>query len=72
LENAIWKLSQSPELCARLGRAAQDTMRRVTWARTIDVAESACASALRRVGRESEIQTESPTRAANATVVEHF
>lgn len=72
LENAIWKLSQSPELRVRLGRAAQDTMRRVTWEKTIDGAESACASALRRVGRESEIQTEPPTRAVNATVVEHF
>jgi glycosyltransferase involved in cell wall biosynthesis len=73
LENAILKLSQNPDLRARLGKAAQDTIRRrFTWARTIDVAESACASALRRVGRESEIQTEPPTRAANATVAEHF
>jgi glycosyltransferase involved in cell wall biosynthesis len=73
LENAIWRLSQDPELRARLGKAAQETIRRrFTWARTIDSTEHACASALRRVGRESEIQTEPPTRAPKAAAVEHF
>jgi glycosyltransferase involved in cell wall biosynthesis len=71
LENAIWKLSQNPELRARLGRAAQDTMRRFTWARAIDSAEYAYASALRRVGRESEIRSEPSAMTPKATVAEH-
>ena len=52
LEKAIWRLSQDPVLRARLGRAAQETMRRFTWARTVRSVEAACASALRRAGRE--------------------
>jgi glycosyltransferase involved in cell wall biosynthesis len=71
LENAIWRLSQNPELRSRLGRAAQDTMRRFTWTRTIDGVENACASALRRMGRESEVSAEPTTMAREAPVVEH-
>jgi glycosyltransferase involved in cell wall biosynthesis len=73
LENAIWKLSQNPELRARFGKAAQDTVRRrFTWARTIDSVEHACANALRRVGRESEIQCEPPTVTPKVAAAEHF
>jgi glycosyltransferase involved in cell wall biosynthesis len=71
LENAIWKLSQNPDLRVRLGQAAQDTMRRFTWARTIDGVENACASALRRAGRESEIRSEPSTITPKTTMVEH-
>jgi glycosyltransferase involved in cell wall biosynthesis len=71
LENAIWKLTQNPELRSRLGHAAQDTMRRFTWARTIDGVENACASALRRMGRESEFLPEPTTMARKAPVGEH-
>jgi glycosyltransferase involved in cell wall biosynthesis len=72
LEDAIWRLSQNPELRARLGKAAQETIRRrFTWARTIDSAEHACASALRRVGRESEIRPEPSAMTPKATVAEH-
>ena len=59
LENAILRLSQNPQLRARLGQAAQETMRRFTWARTIDSVENAIECALRRVGRESDFLSES-------------
>jgi glycosyltransferase involved in cell wall biosynthesis len=72
LENAIWKLSQNSELCARLGRAARDTMRRFTWTRTIDGVENACASALRRVGRESEIRSDPPAVRSKVAAIEDF
>jgi glycosyltransferase involved in cell wall biosynthesis len=57
LANAIWKLSQNPELRERLGREAQNTMRRFTWARTVETVENACVQALRRLGREAGIQS---------------
>jgi hypothetical protein len=41
-----------------LGHAAQETMRRFTWARTVRGVEAACASALRRVGREANLSSE--------------
>jgi glycosyltransferase involved in cell wall biosynthesis len=72
LESAIWRLSQDSELRARLGRAAQDTMRRFTWTRTVDAVENACASALRRMGRESDIRSEPSTIASKAAMVEHL
>ncbi len=37
LENAIWRLSQDPQLRMKLGQAAQESMRRFTWARTIEI-----------------------------------
>ncbi len=58
LENAIWRLSQDPDLRARLGHSAQETMRRFTWLRTVRGVEAACASALRRVGREANLSSE--------------
>jgi glycosyltransferase involved in cell wall biosynthesis len=64
LESAIWRLSQDPDLRARLGHAAQETMRRFTWERTVRGVEAACTSALRRVGREQDsisTQTASPS-----------
>lgn len=64
LENAIWKLSQDPELRFRLGRAAQRTMRRFTWSRTIDKVEGAYASALRRIGREGVFSGQAPAEAS--------
>jgi glycosyltransferase involved in cell wall biosynthesis len=57
LANAICKLSQNPELRERLGREAQNTMRRFTWARTVETVENACVQALRRLGREAGIQS---------------
>ncbi len=51
LANAILKLSKDPELRERLGLAAQDTMRRFTWARTVESVQNGCLQALRRVGR---------------------
>jgi glycosyltransferase involved in cell wall biosynthesis len=71
LANLIWKLSQDPELRARLGRAAQDTMRRFTWTRTVDSVENACGLALRRVGREVDIQGEDLARKSKLTTIEH-
>jgi glycosyltransferase involved in cell wall biosynthesis len=71
LANAIWKLSQNPQLRAKLGRAAQDTMRRFTWTRTVESVENACAQALRRVGRESDIQSEAPMTDSKFTAIEH-
>jgi glycosyltransferase involved in cell wall biosynthesis len=70
LANLIWKLSQNPELRARLGQAAQDTMRRFTWTRTVKSVENACAQALRRVGRESDIQSEAPMTDSKFTAIE--
>jgi glycosyltransferase involved in cell wall biosynthesis len=58
LEKAIWRLSQDPELRARLGNAAQETMRRFTWRRTARGVEAACALALRRAGREADFWSE--------------
>ncbi len=54
LEDAIWRLSQDPGLRARLGHAAQATMRRFTWSRTVRGVEAACANALRRAGRAAD------------------
>ena len=71
LANAIWKLSQHPELRERLGRAAQATMRRFTWTRTVESVENACAQALRRVGREADIQSEAPMTKSKFTAIEH-
>jgi len=51
LEAAIWRLSQDADLRAGLGLAAQQTMRRFTWARTARAVEAACLAALRRTGR---------------------
>jgi glycosyltransferase involved in cell wall biosynthesis len=58
LEKAIWTLSQDPELRARLGNAAQETMRRFTWARAVRGVEAACALALRRTGRKADFLSE--------------
>lgn len=71
LENAIWKLSQDPQLRMRLGQAAQESMRRVTWARTIDSVENAFASALRRTGREAVVSTEATMTRSKVTVTKH-
>jgi glycosyltransferase involved in cell wall biosynthesis len=72
LENAIWRLSQDPALRARLGRAARETMRRFTWARTVRGVEAACASALRRSGREAEISCVQNTLHSEARVEAEF
>lgn len=56
LEEAIVKLTENPDLRERLGRAAQDTMRRFTWARTARIVENALFLALRRSGRTIEPQ----------------
>jgi glycosyltransferase involved in cell wall biosynthesis len=58
LENAIWRLSQDPRLRAKIGNAAQETMRRFTWARTVRGVEAACVLALRRTGREVDFSSE--------------
>jgi glycosyltransferase involved in cell wall biosynthesis len=71
LANLIWKLSQNPELIARLGRAAQDTMRRFTWTRTVESVENACTQALRRLGREVDIPREDLMTKSKLTTVEH-
>ena len=70
LASAIWKLTQDPELRERLGRAAQQTMRRFTWGRTIESVENACAQALRRVGRESDIRNETTMKTSNLPTIE--
>jgi glycosyltransferase involved in cell wall biosynthesis len=70
LANLIWKLSQNLELRERLGRAAQDTMRRFTWTRTVESVENACAQALRRVGREVDIQGENLMTKSKLTTIE--
>jgi glycosyltransferase involved in cell wall biosynthesis len=62
LESAIWRLSQDAGLRATLGRAATETMRRHTWARTVSGVENACASALRRIGREPDLVSSHPER----------
>ncbi len=67
LENAIWRLSQDPQLRMRLGRSAQESMRRFTWARTIDSVENACISALRRLGRHSDPLVEPSGQCSAAT-----
>jgi glycosyltransferase involved in cell wall biosynthesis len=71
LANAIWKLSQHPKLRERLGRAAQDTMRRFKWTRTVESVENGCAQALRRVGREADIQSKTPMTKSKFTTIEH-
>lgn len=58
LENAIWRLSQDPDLRTKLGIAAQETMRRFTWARAVRGVETACGLALRRMGREADFLSE--------------
>jgi glycosyltransferase involved in cell wall biosynthesis len=55
LEGAIWRLTQDADLRARLGLAAQQTMRRFTWARTARAVEAACQVALRRAGRATDL-----------------
>ena len=70
LENAIWRLSQEADLRAKLGRAAQETMRRFTWARTVRGVESACASALRRAGREADLLDELSAQRPEATTAD--
>jgi glycosyltransferase involved in cell wall biosynthesis len=71
LTSAIWKLSQNPELRERLGRAARHTMRRFTWTRTVERVEKGFAQALRRVGREADIQSEAPMTKSKFTAIEH-
>jgi glycosyltransferase involved in cell wall biosynthesis len=71
LADRILKLSQNPELRTKLGRAAQDTMRRFTWTRTVESVEYACAQALRRVGREVDIQGENMMTKSKLTTTEH-
>jgi glycosyltransferase involved in cell wall biosynthesis len=55
LEEAILRLAMDPALQVRLGQAAQSAMKRFTWARAARIVEAACASAMRRCGREPEI-----------------
>jgi glycosyltransferase involved in cell wall biosynthesis len=55
LERAIVRLVRDPGLRERLGRLAQDTMRRFTWTRAARITETAFASALRRRGRAPDI-----------------
>lgn len=55
LENGILRLAQDPELRAKLGSAAQATMKRFTWQRAARIVENACALALRRRGRQADI-----------------
>jgi len=54
LAKAVLTLAGNPDLRAQLGQAAQETMRRFTWARTAAKTEAACASAMRRNGREPD------------------
>ena len=68
LEDAILRLSQDPELCAQLGQAAQQTMRRFTWARTARAVEAACARALRRAGRTADFPSGEPVVQPEAVV----
>ena len=72
LENAIWRLSQDPALRATLGHAAQDTMRRFTWERTVRDVEAACASALRRAGRGAEISSPQNAQQSEAKAEAEF
>ncbi len=69
LERAILRLAVDPELRARLGQAARDTMKRFTWSRAARIVEAACISAMRRCGREAEIsaaQSVTPSEAPPA------
>ena len=72
LESAIWRLSQDAVLRARLGRAAQETMRRFTWERTARRVEAACASALRRTGREADFLSGQSAVQSEISAVEHL